>query len=196
MIAALLLLTAGATDVQSSKLNWRDAATQTDAGRLDRWKIALEAGRAGAVNGGDADIIAHRSPLFETQVIPSKEGIPSGLYHCSITKLDGDAKGGLPYISYPRFKCRVTDMGGRKHFTKLTGSQMTIGWIYPVNEEQSVYLGTMMYGYENALTPYGKTKERDQASVVHRIGKDRWRMVFPYPHYESVVDVMELTPIK
>ena len=163
---------------------------------LDSWKKALEDGREGAVNGGDEDAIRQRSPLFEGDAIKPEVSIPAGFYNCSISQLDGTADGGLPYISYPKFKCRVIDFGNRKHFTKLTGSQMTIGWIYEANDQQSIYLGTLMYGYENTLTPYGKTKERDQAAVVHRIGKHRWRMVFPKPYYESVVDVMELTPIR
>ena len=27
-----------------------------------------------------------------------------------------------------------------------------------------------------------------------KIGDDRWRIVFPYPHYESTLDVIELIP--
>jgi hypothetical protein len=32
------------------------------------------------------------------------------------------------------------------------------------------------------------------AGVFERIGERRWRLVFPYPHYESVIDVLELIP--
>jgi hypothetical protein len=44
--------------------------------------------------------------------------------------------------------------------------------------------------------PYGQCAKRDQAAVVQRIGINRWRMIFPFPAYESKVDVMELTPVK
>lgn len=121
--------------------------------------------------------------------------MPAGLYNCSITKLSGPADEGLTYVAYPAFRCRVKNEGGRLHFTKLSGSQRTTGWIYQASKRHSVYLGTSFYGYEDKAVPYGGTAERDQAAVVHRIGKSRWRMIFPYPYYESVVDVMELTPL-
>ena len=28
-----------------------------------------------------------------------------------------------------------------------------------------------------------------------RVGERRWRLVFPYPHFESMVDVLELIPV-
>jgi hypothetical protein len=31
--------------------------------------------------------------------------------------------------------------------------------------------------------------------VGERIGERRWRIVFPYPHFESLADVIELTPL-
>ncbi len=195
MIALALLVMAASADTAHLKSQWREQATEADVKRLDDWEKALKTGRDGAINGGHDSDVKKRAPLFENVAAKPDSNIPAGLYNCSITKLDGNPDGGLPYIDYPEFRCRITDMVGRKHFTKLTGSQMTIGWIYEVGRKQSIYLGTLMYGYENALTPYGKTPERDQAAVVQRIGKDRWRMVFPYPYYESQVDVMELTPV-
>ena len=32
------------------------------------------------------------------------------------------------------------------------------------------------------------------AGLVERIGDNRWRLVFPYPHFESTLDVLELVP--
>ncbi|MEH6701728.1 DUF4893 domain-containing protein [Parasphingorhabdus sp.] len=192
MIAAFVLLAASAEP--QAETRWPEQATVADANRLDRWKEALEVGRSGVIGAGEGAALAARSPLFETDAALSNGDIPQGLYNCSITKLDGDPDGGLPYIAYSPFKCRVVDQNGRKHFTKLTGSQRTIGWIDKVDNKQSAYLGTLIYHYEDALVAYGKTAKRDQAAVVQRIGSNRWRMVFPFPAYESKVDVMELTP--
>jgi hypothetical protein len=192
VIAAFVLLAASAEP--QAETRWPEQATVADANRLDRWKEALEVGRAGVIGAGEGAALAARSPLFETGAALSNSNIPQGLYNCSITKLDGDPDGGLPYIAYSPFKCRVVDQNGRKHFTKLTGPQRTIGWIDKVSKEQSAYLGTLIYHYEEALVSYGQTAKRDQAAVVQRIGSARWRMVFPFPAYESKVDVMELTP--
>lgn len=182
-------------DASHPESQWRDLATAADQKRLDDWQNALKIGRDGAIQGGEGDKLAVRSPLFEEAAALPDSNIPAGLYACSVSKLDGDSTGGLPYIAYPAFRCRVTVDDDRRHFTKLTGSQRTIGWLYEAGARHSIYLGTLMYGYENKLTPYGKTVERDQAAVVQRIGPKRWRMVFPFPYYESKVDVMELTPI-
>lgn len=175
---------------------WKKIATKADQSRLYQWIDALNAGQFGAVRAGEGEKVADPLGLFGINAVSGNSDIPEGLYNCAITKLGGPGGKRLPFIAYPAFKCRVKEEGGRKHFTKMTGSQRTVGWIYPASKRHSIYLGTLFYGYEDKAVPYGQSKERDQAAVLQRIGKDRWRMVFPWPYYESVVDVMELTPIK
>ncbi|WP_108809624.1 DUF4893 domain-containing protein [Sphingorhabdus sp. Alg231-15] len=184
-----------AADVSHPESQWREQATAADQKRIDDWQKALQEGVVGAVRGGEGDKLATRKRLFDKDASLPDSTVPAGLYACSVTKLDGDASGGLPYIAYPAFRCRITVDGNRRHFTKLTGSQRTAGWLYEAGTRHSIYLGTSFYGYEDKVMSYGKTKKRDQAAVVERIGAKRWRMVFPYPYYESVVNVMELTPI-
>lgn len=174
---------------------WKKVATDDDQNRVYSWVEALYSGVSVAELAGEGQKIKQRNGLFDADGLMDDGAMPAGLYNCSITKLGGPDDAGLPYIAYPAFRCRVTEENGRLHFTKLTGSQRTAGWIYRASERHSVYLGTSFYGYEDKATSYGQTKERDQAAVVQRIGPRRWRMVFPYPYYESVVDVMELTPV-
>ncbi len=190
-----LVSTALATDLSHPGSQWRESATAADQKRIDNWQKALQEGVVGAVQGGQGDELAKRKPVFDKDAALADSKIPAGLYACSVTKLDGDASGGLPYIAYPAFRCRITVDGDRRHFTKLTGSQRTAGWLYEAGTRHSIYLGTSFYGYEDKVMSYGKTKERDQVAVVERIAAKRWRMVFPYPYYESVVNVMELTPV-
>jgi hypothetical protein len=47
---------------------------------------------------------------------------------------------------------------------------------------------------ETAPLDYGQDETRDMAGYVERIGKARWRLALPAPHFESVLDVIELTP--
>ncbi|MDB5668625.1 MAG: hypothetical protein JWL74_1575, partial [Alphaproteobacteria bacterium] len=37
---------------------------------------------------------------------------------------------------------------------------------------------------------------RDMAGIVERIGDRRWRIVLPRPSFESIVDVLELVPVR
>jgi len=174
---------------------WAKQATQSDVVRIEQWRKSLEAGVKEAKRTGHGHEISKRAPLFAVSVGERDLALPDGRYHCSITKLGGKDGGGLPYIAYPKFRCMVTSVGKRLQFTKLTGSQMTSGWIYRTNRATGIYLGTSYYGYEDRAPKYGSDKKRDDAAIVERIGERRWRMIFPDPYYESVVDVMELTPI-
>lgn len=174
---------------------WKDVATPGDKARLYQWIEALNTGHLGAVRAGQGEKLGDPAGLYGVNAVSNNSDVPEGLYNCAITKLGGPGNKGLSFVAYPAFKCRVKNDEGRKHFTKLTGSQRTVGWIYPASKRHSVYLGTLFYGYEDKAVPYGQTEERDQAAVVQHIGKDRWRMIFPWPYYESVVDVMDLTPV-
>jgi hypothetical protein len=57
-----------------------------------------------------------------------------------------------------------------------------------------VFLGTLMLGDERRAMEYGVDPNRDVAGFVERIGPNRWRLAMPRPHFESIVDVMELLP--
>ena len=57
-----------------------------------------------------------------------------------------------------------------------------------------VFLGTLALGDETRAMQYGQDETRDVAGYLERIGPQRWRLVMPYPHFESLTDVMELVP--
>jgi hypothetical protein len=100
----------------------------------------------------------------------------------------------LDYVAYPPFDCRIRGEDGFVSFTKLTGSQRPIGLILPYTANKMVFLGTLQLGDERRALEYGRDRERDVAAFLERIGDHRWRLVFPYPHFESTVDVMDLVP--
>ena len=61
-------------------------------------------------------------------------------------------------------------------------------------QQRMVFLGTLQLGDEQRALQYGRDRERDMAGVVERIGDNRWRLVLPYPAFESTLDVIELVP--
>jgi hypothetical protein len=81
-----------------------------------------------------------------------------------------------------------------QRLAKLTGSQRYVGLVFPGDPLRNVYLGTLAFADEERVLQYGQDDQRDVAGYVERIGPSRWRLVMPYPHFESQVDVMELIP--
>jgi hypothetical protein len=58
-----------------------------------------------------------------------------------------------------------------------------------------IFLGTLQLADEQGVLRYGHDEERNMAGLIERIGPRRWRLVLPYPHFESLVDVIELIPV-
>jgi hypothetical protein len=192
-IAALTLASCATTPVAGPAQAWQETATETDRERLREWRTAfskaLEQARAA---GHAADIEREGRLLVPDAAIGGP--IPNGEYRCRVIKVGAKSEGLLNYIAYPAFRCRVSQQGGIQHFDKLSGSQRPHGAIYPADQLRSVMLGTMVLGDETRAYQYGRDPERDLAGWVEQIDDRRWRIIFPYPHYESTLDVIELIP--
>lgn len=174
---------------------WRELATESDRQRLHDWRGAwVEALRKARLGRHGAEVAAEGLLLNPDAAIAGAE-LPPGDYRCRTLKLGSKSEGLLDYIAYPYFLCRVSDSGpAPQSFTKLTGSQRQIGRIFPENNRRSIFLGTLQLGDEQGVMRYGHDRERDMVGIVERLGPERWRIVFPYPHFESIVDVLELVP--
>ena len=122
--------------------------------------------------------------------------IPNGRYKCRVIKLGAKNESNLNYIGYPAFECRVSQERELQSFYKLTGSQRQAGLLYPADPLRQAFLGTLVLGDESRAYKYGTDTDRDLAGWVERIGDNRWRMILPYPHFESTLDVIELVPEK
>jgi hypothetical protein len=66
--------------------------------------------------------------------------------------------------------------------------------LLPGDANRMIFLGTMMLGDETSALEYGRDAERDMAGALERVGPRRWRLVIPWPRWESMLDVIELTP--
>jgi len=179
--------------VQTPSSDWRSVATENDRSRLRDWRSALVAGVAAGRASGHSDDIAHGGALFEPDSAIGGP-IPNGTYRCRVTKLGGKIPGMLDYVAYQPFNCVIQQQGKVQSFVKLGGSQRQVGLIFPDDQLREVFLGTLMLGDESRAMQYGVDEDRDVAGFVERIGPNRWRLVMPKPHFESMVDVMELVP--
>jgi hypothetical protein len=181
----------GSAPVRSST-DWRQLATSADRTRLRDWRTALTRALDQARAAGHAADIAREGRLLEPDAATGPVPIPNGRYRCRVIKLGAKNPGLLNYVAYPAFACRVSQERELQGFNKLTGSQRPSGVIFPADPLRQVFLGTMVLGDERRAMQYGRDPDRDLAGWVERIDDRRWRMILPYPHYESTLDVIEL----
>lgn len=178
----------------AANADWRGVATRDDARRLRDWRDAFVAALGEARARGFADAVAREGTLLDPDAALDDVQLVPGRYRCRTIKLGQRGPVGIGFVAYPAFDCRVAAEGDAMSFAKLSGSQRPVGVLLPGNERRVVFLGTMMLGDETRAIVYGRDPERDVAGAVERIGPRRWRMILPYPRFESTLDVMELEP--
>jgi hypothetical protein len=195
IFAALALITvAGCATTQATppEQTWQEVVTPEDRIRLRDWRTAFTRALAQARAANHDGEIASEGELLEPDAAIGGS-IPNGNYRCRVIKVGAKNPGMLEYIAYPAFRCRI-EHGQAQRFTKLTGSQRHVGLVYPGDQLRQVFLGTLVLGDETQAYQYGRDLDRDVAGWVERIGENRWRVMLPYPHYESLLDVIELVP--
>lgn len=199
LLVALIFATPAAISAQevvppAADATWRSVATRSDRDRLRNWRDAWIEALRDVRDGENRGEIARGGALFEPDFSLPGAAPPPGDYDCRTIKLGAARPGLLDFIAYPNFRCRVRMRGGRLEFVKLTGSQRPAGFFFPDNSRRMIFLGTLSLGDERRALRYGRDRERDLIGLLERVGPRRWRIAFPYPHFESLLDVIELTP--
>jgi hypothetical protein len=194
ILFAAFSLTACATTPRPTITDWRVVATDNDRERLRDWRTAFVKALDQARAAGHSAEIEREGALLEPDAALGPVPIPDGRYKCRVIKVGAKSKGMLDYIAYPAFDCRIGQEGDLQSFFKLTGSQRHTGLLYSADPMRQAFLGTLVLGDENRALQYGRDEERDLAGWVERVGDNRWRMILPYPHFESTLDVVELVP--
>ena len=175
--------------------NWHELATDDDRARIrhwrDSWVEALAQARA-----ADASAVSGEGALLDPDAGERGAPLPAGDYRCRTIKL---GVLGAPHPAFrvePAGQCRVVAEGGRLHFFRLDGAQRPIGILFADGTRRTIFLGTLQLGDEALALRYGRDRERDMAGLVEKIGDGRWRLVLPAPHFESLLDVIELIPAR
>lgn len=187
-------------DRQDRDTDWRRVATVADRGRLRGWRGAW----VDALAQVDPREIRQEPVLFDPDRSLVDPLPPTGSYRCRTFKLGSRAGIGPTFMASGWFACRIggggdggdVDGGGNSvvSLTKLDGSQRPVGTIFADTNARAIFLGTMELGDEKRPMRYGRDATRDMAGLIERIGTKRWRVVLPYPKFESVLDVVELVP--
>ena len=173
---------------------WRTVATEADRGRVREWRTAWLKALEQARTAGHAQEIAAEGALLKPDAALAEVAPPAGDYRCRVIKIGAKGPGNLNYIAYPPFSCRIGAGEGVRDFVKLTGSQRPVGRLFPETDSRMIFLGTLQLGDEQGTLRYGHDPERAMAGILERVGERRWRLVFPYPQFESILDVLELVP--
>ena len=193
-LAACAAIPQSLSSPASTSTDWRVVATSQDRERLRDWRTAFTRALTQAQKAGHSGEITAEGVLLEPDAALGPVPIPNGSYKCRVIKVGAKSEGLLDYIAYPAFDCRVQQEKQLQVLTKLTGSQRHVGLIFPADSLRQVFLGTLVLGDENRAMQYGRDPDRDLAGWVERIGDRRWRLVLPYPQFESTLDVIELVP--
>ena len=173
--------------------DWREIATDGDRERLRNWRKAWNEALP-AARAADSAAVAAEPLLFDPDRALSDAALPAGDYRCRVYKLGKAGSGLRDFTAYPAFRCVVTQEGDLASFHKMTGSQRPTGLLFADTPARQIFLGTLILGDEVSPLRYGLDGTRDVAGYVERIGEKRWRLVLPWPRFESKLDVIELVP--
>lgn len=174
--------------------DWRTMATQEDRQRIRTWRDGWTTALAQISAAGNGSRLAAMGALMQPDAALADATPPPGDYRCRTFKLGAKEPGGPTFAELPEAICRIALEKDVLSFTKLSGAQKPVGFLLPSDDGRLIFLGTMMLGDERRAIDYGRDPERDMAGAFERIGPDRWRLVLPFPHWESTLDVIELTP--
>jgi hypothetical protein len=179
---------------QGAAPDWHEIATDDDQQRLRGWRDAWMKAADTVRKAGDGAKLDADPALFDPDRALDHAAPPSGAYRCRWIKLGSAAPAVAPFTVYPAVPCRIAVSGKLMRFRLLAGPQRPRGFVFPDEPARDVFLGTLELGDETRALAYGRDTKRDMAGYLQRIGDNRWRLVLPQPHFESLFDIIEITP--
>lgn len=187
------MASAGERPMKVPKQGWRAMATQSDRERLRTWHDAWTEALARARPANAARIDAE-GDLFDPDRALSGAVPPPGRYRCRVFKLGAKGTAMAEFTTHDDGPCMIAALDGASSLTKIAGAQRPSGIIFQGDGARAMFLGSMMLGDETRPMVHGRDAARDITGYIERIGDKRWRLVLPYPKFESILDVIELVP--
>lgn len=160
--------------------------TAADTARLDSYETTRKAALDEARSGDPADL-AVLDRLLARPVVSFSDADLTGDWRCRTIKAGGIAT----LVIYDWFRCKITDDGSGWMLDKTSGSQRTRGRLYDDGDKRAIYLGSLRYN-DDPARDYAADPEMDQVGYAFRAGADEWRIEFPQPRRESLLDILEL----
>jgi hypothetical protein len=173
---------------------WRKTVTALDRDRLGGWRDSFVKAIERARGAGNGPSIAREGALLDPDGALSNPVPAAGTYRCRVIKMGGKSAAMGDYVVYPATPCAVSDEGEVLALAVSGGSQRPVGLLFPAEGTRMIFLGTMVLGDEKRALEYGRDSGRDMAGAFERVGPARWRLILPRPRFESMMDVIELTP--
>ncbi len=183
LLACLAATSAQATGEVDLKM------TAPDKAKLEAYDATRVKALAEARAGGSAQDLAELDKALATAlpVIPENLDL-RGDWRCRVLKLGKS----LPIVVYPWFACRFVEDDYSLRLDKIGGSQRTSGYFYDDDyRKRLIYLGVLTLPGQPKVY-YAQDRARDQVAYAYVISKNRLRLEFPQPEYESLLDVMEM----
>lgn len=162
--------------------------TPSDRARLDTYEQTKSQALDEARKGGLPADVARLDGILSAPTLGFSEDFDmTGNWQCRTTKLGKTT----PLVIYSWFKCRITDDGSGWMLEKISGSQRTKGRFFTESDKRLTYLGS---GYVAGEKPkkYGAGAGSDEVGYAYRTSSDSFRIEFPAPARESLLDVLEL----
>ncbi len=179
----------------SPRADWHQVVTDADRERLRTWHNSWVTAVAKARAAGKGPQIDALDALFDPdRAMPDGALPPPGRYRCRVYKVGANGPAMQDFTVYPTADCTIAAETEASRLTQIGGAQRPTGLLFADNAARGVFLGTMVLGDEIKPMAYGQDTQRDLAGYVERIGPQRWRVAFPSPRFESLLDVIELTP--
>jgi hypothetical protein len=178
--------------LEPNDMRWQQLATGDDRDRLRRWRQAWTESLDRI--GTSESAITANPKLFDPDTALPDPLPPAGDYRCRTYKLGAIGTATHEFTAYPEQTCRIEDAGAVKRFDQIDGAQRPSGLIFRDTSARAIFLGTLEISDEHAPLRYGLDARRDMIAYLERIDTNRWRLVFPRPRFESILDVVEIVP--
>lgn len=201
MCSAFALVSCGGGKPSTASSNvpvvadWKTVVMTADRERIHQWRTAFVKALDEARAHGNGLSIDREGVLLDPDAALGGPAPSPGKYQCRVVKLGANGAHMSSYVVYPDYRCVIAAEGDVMSFSKSGGPQRPVGLIFKGDDRRRIFLGTMVLGDETRAIEYGRDSTRDMAGAVERIGDNRWRMILPYPRFESVMDVIELVPV-